>query len=166
MKLSLREHLYAVLYRACHWLGSFLERHRSLEGPYPWVDDEVLEEDREQRVKYLQIQLTRLRADNTALKNRADDWRARFSELVNMTEEQLRALAHQYDIWEDDRGWFVAVNNCVYCGCGLDVAAFRTRRDALLYAVLLQTVGYRPRHNLCCSPCYDEYVRSNHLSGE
>lgn len=117
-----------------------------------------LEAGENQDIRFLRLQLAKLRAENTDLQSRADDWRIKFSELFTMTEGQLYEHAHHYDIWEADDapGWFVAANNCVFCGCGLEVAAFRTKRDVLLYGALLHTMGYHPRHNLCCSSCYAE----------
>lgn len=117
-----------------------------------------LEAGENQDIKFLRFQLTKLRAENTALQSRTDDWRTKFSELFTMTEGQLYELACHYDIWgaDDAPGWFVAANNCVFCGCGLEVAALHTRRDALLYGALLHTMDYHPRHNLCCSSCYAE----------
>jgi len=160
------DRLYAALYRFCHCLGSFLDRHRSSEEPYPWIEDEVLE-DEEQRLKYLQIQLTKLRADNTELQSRADDWQKDFSALFSMPLGQLRALASRYEVWgSDGKGWFIAVEHCVFCGCALEIVPFQTERDALLYAALLQTVGYRPKHNLSCSSCYHEYEETHEISIE
>jgi len=142
-----------------------------LECPDLWDETCLLEpgdeSDKDQDIRFLRLQLTKLRADNTELQSRADDWQKVFSALLSMPLRQLRALASRYEVWgSDGKGWFMAVEHCVFCGCALEIAPFQTERDALLYAALLQTVGYRPRHNLSCSSCYHEYQETNGISIE
>lgn len=167
------ERLRSAAYRFCvRLLASANGDFGELEHPGPWDAANLLEPDdkgdKDQDIRFLRLQLTKLRADNTELQSRVDDWRTRFPALLNMTECQLHELARHYDIWQADdaAGWFVAANNCVFCGCGLEIETFRTRRDALLYGALLHTVGYRPRHNLSCPSCYAEYEETHEISIE
>ena len=39
----------------------------------------------------------------------------------------------------------------------MGVYTFPTERDALLFAALLQAIGYHPPHNIACPACYAEY---------
>lgn len=163
---ELMKRLYSAAYRFCVRLRAAISGDvGELECPNPWDAADLLESDdrgdKDQDIRFLRLQLTKLRADNTELQSRADDWRAQFPALLHMTEGQLHELARHYDIWEsvDASGWFVAANNCVFCGCGLEIETFRTKRDALLYGALLHTVGYHPRHSLCCSSCYANEIQ-------
>lgn len=168
---GLLKRLYSAAHRFCFGLWASATGYLG-EQEYtdPWDAADLLEPDekgdKEQDIRFLRFQLTKLRADNFDLQNRVNAWQERFSELFAMTEGQLHELARHYDIWEtgDASGWFVAANNCIFCGCGLEVAAFRTKRDALLYGALLHTVGYHPRHNLSCSSCYHEYEETQEIS--
>ena len=150
-------------------LNCFLGRY-AVSGEHRYLRMRVkeLEEGENQDIRFLRFQLTRLRAEKNELLSRADDLRDKFSALFCMTVEQLQDAACRYDIWEADcgPGWFVAADHCAFCGCGLDATGFRTQRVALLYAALLQTVGYRPKHNLACPSCYDEYMKSCDLVEE
>lgn len=171
MLIGMAKRLRSMIYRFCSRLFSSANGDWSvLEDPDPWdkayflepPDDDV----RDQDIRFLRFQLTKLRAEKTELLSRMDGLRDKFSALLNMTEEQLQDDACRYDVWEADHepGWFVATDHCVFCGCGLEVTDFRTRRDALLYAALLQTVGYRPKHNLSCPACYAKYEETREIS--
>ncbi len=170
MLIKFVEYLRSAAYRFCVRLWSSINGDWNLpESPDPWAEAELLEQGEEnQDVRFLRLQLTKLRADNTELQNRANDWRAQFPVLLNMPEGQLQEIACRYEIREADSksGWLVALDHCVFCGCGLETTAFGTRRDALLYVALLQVVGYRPKHNLSCPSCYEEYEKSIALPDE
>ena len=131
-----------------------------------WADAEDVEGNLDQNAKYLRFQLIKQRAENTDLRNQANELLAKSSELFHMTQDRLRTSACRYEIREAQgrTGWLVVVNRCVFCGCGLETVAFSMERDALLYAALLQTVGYQPKRNLSCPSCYEEYEKSVELS--
>ncbi len=44
-------------------------------------------------------------------------------------------------------------------GCDLNVYAFPSERDALLFARLLDAIGYRSPQNIACPVCYAEYMQ-------
>ena len=125
-----------------------------------------LEQEENADIKYLRWQLTRLRAENTCLRDRGNEVCAGIAPMFHMPLEELRQTAcrHQVMPLDSGSGWAVVREHCVLCGCGLETAPFRTERDALLYAALLQAVGYRPKNNLSCEQCYNEYVEVTDLS--
>ncbi len=127
-----------------------------------------LEQEENADIKYLRWQLTRLRAENTELRNQVNECCAGFVPLFHMPVEKLRQTACRYQVMPLDggAGWAVVMEHCVFCGCELETAPFRTERDALLYAALLQTAGHRPKNNLSCTRCYSEYLESTELSVE
>ena len=127
-----------------------------------------LEQEENADIKYLRWQLTRLRAENTELRNQVNECCAGFVPLFHMPVEKLRQTACRYQVMPLDggAGWAVVMEHCVFCGCELETAPFRTERDALLDAALLQTAGHRPKNNLSCTRCYSEYLESTELSVE
>ncbi len=72
--------------------------------------------------------------------------------------ERLRSAA-RFPVRETGSGWIVAAGYCCLCGCDLDIHTFQSERDALLFACLLNAVGYEPPHNIACSPCHAEYMK-------
>ncbi|MDO5595040.1 MAG: hypothetical protein Q4G01_09575, partial [Eubacteriales bacterium] len=62
---------------------------------------------------------------------------------------------------ETGDGWETVTGFCCLGGCDMDVYHFRTERDALLFAVLLAAVGYKPPHNIACPACYEEYMKDS-----
>ena len=65
---------------------------------------------------------------------------------------------------ESGPGWETVTGFCCLGGCDMDVYRFQSKRDALLFAVLLKAVGYQPPHNIACAECYQEYM-SEQLQG-
>lgn len=127
-----------------------------------------LEQEENADIKYLRWQLIKLRAENTRLESRGNEICAELMPLFHMPVEELRQTACRYQVMPLDggAGWAVVMEHCVFCGCELETAPFRTERDALLYAALLQTAGHRPKNNLSCTRCYSEYLESTELSVE
>ena len=156
------------------WLRSFLSalsRRRpkdNLRTTLLQIRVDELEDKENADIKYLRWQLTRLRAENTDLRNWGNEVCASAAPLFHMPVEGLRQTACRYQVVPLDggAGWAVVREHCVFCGCALETAPFRTERDALLYAALLQTAGYRPKNNLSCEQCYNEYVEVTDLSVE
>ncbi len=72
--------------------------------------------------------------------------------------ERLRSAA-RFPVRETGSSWIVAAGHCCLCGCDLDIHTFQSERDALLFACLLNAVGYEPPHNIACSPCHAEYMK-------
>ena len=160
-------YLRTALQRFCRRLSQIMAR-RFIDRESEWADAEKVEKDMEQDARYLRLQLTKLRAENNDLRNRNNDLWVKCSELFHMTQDQLWTVACRYEIQKADSkaGWQVVVNHCVFCGCGLETVAFSTKRDALLYAALLQTAEYQPKRTLSCPSCYEEYEKSIALSDE
>ncbi len=124
-----------------------------------------LEQEENADIKYLRWQLIKLRAENTRLESRGNEICAELMPLFHMPVEELRQTACRYQVMPLDggAGWAVVMEHCVFCGCELETAPFRTERDALLYAALLQTAECRPKNNLSCTRCYSEYLESTEL---
>lgn len=102
------------------------------------------------------------------MRNRGNEVCASAAPLFHMPVEELRQTACRYQVVPLDGGsrWAVVREHCVFCGCTLETVPFRTERDALLYAALLQAAEYRPKNSLSCSRCYSEYLESTELSVE
>lgn len=131
-----------------------------------WADAGQVDDSLEQDVRFLRFQLTKTRSELTELSQRPDSFPQRFAALFHMPEEVLCRLPCRYEIGRSGGNWTVVLERCVFCGCALEVVPFQTRRDALLYAALLQTAGYHPKNNQSCSQCYSEYLKSSGLSVE
>ena len=119
-----------------------------------------------QDARFLRLQLTKARAENTDLKSQTKDFGERFAALFHMPDGRLREIVRSYEIrWKPGgTSCEVVLEHCVFCGCAVKTEAFQSARDALLYVALLQTAGYQPRRNLSCPPCYAEYEKSLELS--
>ena len=157
--------LYAALQRFCRRLSLFMARH-FIDRESEWADAEELGENAGQDARFLRLQLTKARAENTDLKSRTKDFGERFAALFHMPDDGLRENACGYEIRRESVGTSceVVLEHCVFCGCAVKTEAFQSARDALLYVALLQTAGYHPRRNLSCPPCYAEYEKSLELS--
>lgn len=120
---------------------------------------EALEEKR-RNINYLEFQLTKTRADKFELEQKPAELRDIFAAILNEPDEQLRRAAwfHVYKA-EPGPGWEVVTDHCCLGGCDMNVRAFRSERDALLFARLLKAVGYHPSHNIACLACYEEHMK-------
>lgn len=158
-------HLCAALQQFCRRLSLFMARH-FIDRESEWADAEELGEDTGQDVRFLRIQLLKVRAENTDLKSRTSDFGERFAALFHIPDGGLRDIACDYEIRRrsDGTSFKVVLEHCVFCGCAVKTEIFQHERDALLYRALLQTVEYQPRRNLSCPPCYEEYEKSLELS--
>lgn len=158
-------HLCSALQRFCRRLSLFMARH-FIDRESEWADAEELSEDAGQDARFLRLQLVKVWAENTELKNRTNDFRERFAALFHMPDGGLREIAYSYEIRRKSGGTSceVVLEHCVFCGCAVETKAFQSERDALLYVAFLQTAGYQPRRNLSCPPCYEEYEKSLELS--
>ena len=163
----IKERLDAALDRLQRYLSFFLHRgSRNWRTTFLRARIHELEQEENADIRYLRWQLTKLRAENTSLKNRRNELCTGAAPLFNMPGEELRQIACRYQVVSLDgsSGWVVVMEHCVFCGCELETTPFRTERDALLYAALLQTAGYQPKRNLSCPSCYEEYEKSVELS--
>ncbi len=157
--------LRAALQGFCRRLSRFMARN-FIDRKSEWADAEELGENAGQDTRFLRLQLTKARAENTDLKSRTKDFGERFAALFHMPDDGLREMACRYEIQQEPgvTSCEVVLEHCVFCGCAVKTEAFQSERDALLYVALLQTAGYHPRRNLSCPLCYAEYEKSLELS--
>lgn len=158
-----------VLERFRRYLSFFIHRgSRNWRTTFLRARIHELEQEENADIKYLRWQLVKLRAENTRLESRGNEICAELMPLFHMPVEELRQASCRYQVMPLDggAGWAVVMEHCVFCGCELETAPFRTERDALLYAALLQTAECRPKNNLSCTRCYSEYLESTELSVE
>ena len=159
----------AVLDRFRQYLSFFIHRgERNWRATLLRARIHELEQEENADIKYLRWQLTRLRAENTRLREQGNEVCAGIAPLFHMPLEKLRQIACRHQVVPLDGGsrWAVVREHCVFCGCALETVPFRTERDALLYATLLQAAEYRPKNSLSCESCYNEYVEITDLSVE
>ena len=158
-----------VLERFRRYLSFFIHRgSRNWRTTFLRARIHELEQEENADIKYLRWQLVKLRAENTRLESRGNEICAELMPLFHMPVEELRQASCRYQVMPLDggAGWAVVMEHCVFCGCELETAPFRTERDALLYAALLQTAECRPKNNLSCTRCYSEYLESTELPVE
>lgn len=81
------------------------------------------------------------------------------SAILLVTNEKLREIS-RFPVRKSESGevWETVTGFCCLGGCDMDVYPFQSERDALLFSVLLKTVGYQPPHNIACEKCYQEYM--------
>lgn len=109
-------------------------------------------------IEYLQGELKRARShDLENFIRRSDGF---FANILAKSEEQLQSGLHfEVQKSEDGEHWEVVTGYCCLGGCDMGVHLFAARRDALLYAAILDAVGYQPSHHAACPACYAEYMK-------
>lgn len=116
--------------------------------------------EKQRNINYLEFQLTKTRADKFELEQKPAELRDIFAAILNEPDEQLRhAVRFHVREAEPGPGWEVVTDHCCLGGCDMNVHAFQSERDALLFARLLKAVGYRPPHNIACPACYGEHMK-------
>lgn len=117
-------------------------------------------EQKQRDINYLKFQLIRTRAEKSELEQRPVGLRDTIVAILNEPVEQLRN-AVRFQVREAETGsrWEVVTDHCCLGGCDLNVCTFPSERDALLFARLLNAVGYRSPHNISCPACYEEYMK-------
>jgi len=149
------------------WLEDLFDR------VYDWVAfhlhtdrnsyNEFVLEDKLNRVrtdnKFLQMQLTKTRADLYELQRLPQSLRDEIYQVLCAPVEQLRE-ASKFSVRKPESGtdWETVTGFCCLGGCDMDVYSFQSERDALLFSMLLKTVGYQPPHNIACANCYSEFL--------
>ena len=118
--------------------------------------------ERKQRdIQYLELQLAKTRADKFELEQRSTELRDSIAAILNEPVDRLRnAVRFHVREAEPGPGWEVVTDHCCLGGCDLNICKFPSERDALLFARLLDVVGYRPPHNIACPACYAEYMKN------
>lgn len=109
-------------------------------------------------VEYLKSELKRARSHD--LENFIQKSDGFFARILGKSDEQLESGLHfevqkpeGYKLWQVETGY------CCLCGCEMGVHQFATKRDALLYAAILDAVGYKPYYNSACPACYVDYMK-------
>lgn len=117
-------------------------------------------EEKQRNIRYLEFQLAKTRADKFELEQRPTELRDTIAAILNEPANQLRSAVrlHVREA-EPGPGWEVVTDYCCLGGCDLNVCNFPSERDALLFARLLDAVGYRSPHNIACSACYEEHMK-------
>ena len=148
------------------WLTHLLDRFfcdwaDDLENPQLSYQEYVFQNDMDslrRDKKYLQMQLTKTRADLYELQQRPRELRDDIYHALCMSDTQLREIS-RFPVQKNDLGsWETVAGFCCLGGCDMDVYPFQSERDALLFSVLLKLIGYRAPHNLACPACYTEYM--------
>lgn len=117
-------------------------------------------EEKQRNIRYLELQLARIRADKFELEQRPTELRDTIAAILNEPINQLRSAVrfHGREA-EPGPGWEVVTAHCCLGGCDLNVYDFPSERDALLFARLLDAVGCRSPHNIACPACYEEHMK-------
>ena len=146
-----------VLHRWRQGLRTFLVRLLCcLNRKSAAFEKKLAERDRE--IQRLKLQLAQAWADLPKLRQQASELPAYFDAVLKKSDAQLRAeLRFCVQISEDGASWEVVTVHCCLDGCDMGIYTFRSEREALLFAALLQAGGYHPPHNIACPACYAEY---------
>lgn len=143
-------------------IGALGARIRAwLGGRAPGTGSDAAQEARdalEQELHCAQAQLMEARAEITALRRQKGDLRPALARVLKKTDEELRASVYcAVQPAENTCEWETVTERCCLGGCDMGVYTFPTEREALVFAALLEAIGYRPDHNTACSSCYAEY---------
>ena len=94
------------------------------------------------------------------LEQRPTQLRDTIAVILNESAKSLKsAVRFHVRAAEPGPGWEVVTDHCCLGGCDLNVCTFPSERDALLFARLLDAVGYKPPHNIACPACYEEHMK-------
>ncbi len=114
----------------------------------------------QENVAFLQEELKKVRERIYGLERMSRECGGRLASVLAKSDAQLRAGLH-FDVRKAETGeqWEVVTEHCCLGGCDMGIYTFVAERDALLFAALLDTVGFKPAHNTACSACYAEYIK-------
>lgn len=124
-----------------------------------WLLRKKLEEA-ERNIEFLQIEQSKTRADNHALRQKFSNLKESFADVLKTADALFRKKC-RFDVreTEDGKAWEVVTGYCCLGGCDTDIYTFQTEHDALLFAALLAAIDYKAPHNTACSSCYADYMR-------
>lgn len=161
MLKRLKKSVEAGLYSLCDRFScAFRKRQRYHGRSYQEI---VLEQKLEKNrldMEYLKYQLAVVRADNSELQNWRLSFKDTFAEILAKTNEE-QELTGELMVQRTDDGldWEVVTEQCCLGGCDMGVYRFREERDAILFAALLESVGYKVPHDMACPECYEAYMK-------
>jgi len=145
--------------RSKHW---FDIKRTGGHSAYPEhsLQEKLLKKERE--IRYLEFQLLKVRADNTRLQIRRNELCPAIAEILRKPNDALRqTLRYSVRRTEDGLAWETVTEHCCLGGCDMGIYTFPAEREALIFAAMLDAVGYRPLHNTACHDCYAEYMRDS-----
>lgn len=149
---------------AAHWKNTWFPASGQFPPDRPARAEQVLPgqaDPIERAMHAMQSELETVRTENRALRMRLDTLRPVLADILQKPDEALRLSAHcMVQAAEDGAGWEVVTEQCCLGGCDMGVYAFPAEREALLFAALLEAVGYQPTHRAACHSCYAEYVKN------
>lgn len=140
--------------------GTFTKGYRYHGRSYQEI---VLEQKLEKKrldMEYLKYQLAVVRADNSELQNWRLSFKNAFADILAKTNEELE-LTGELRVQRTESGldWEVVTEQCCLGGCDMGVYRFCEERDALLFAALLESVGYKVPHDMACPECYEAHMK-------
>ena len=145
--------------KVCNRVAAYMAKRR--HSYQEFVLQDKLNKVRSDR-KFLQLQLTKTRADLYELQRKPQDLRDTIAKILLMSDEELKKVSRlPVRKSESGPGWETVTGFCCLGGCDMDVRLFQAERDALLFSVLLKEVGYQAPHNVACSACYEKYMAEN-----
>lgn len=114
----------------------------------------------QENVTFLQEELKKARERICDLERMFRECDGRLASVLAKSDAQLRDGLH-FDVRKAETGeqWEVVTEHCCLGGCDMGIYGFAAERDALLFAALLDVVGFKPSHNTACSTCYAEHIK-------
>lgn len=107
---------------------------------------------------FLRKEVNAVHAELSTLHTKLHPRRELLSELLRMSDEELRKRLRYVVRPASPPGQWEAVTQWCCCGgCELEPDTFATERDALLFAVLVDRLGCNDK-NVACPECYTEYI--------
>lgn len=131
---------------------------------HPSYQEFVLQDElrrSQEGVAFLQGELKKARERIYDLERISQECDGRLASVLAKSDVQLRDGLH-FDVRKAETGeqWEVVTGYCCLGGCDMGVYAFAAERDALLFATLLDMIGFKPSPNTACSTCYAEYIQN------
>lgn len=114
----------------------------------------------QENVTFLQEELKKARERIYGLERTSRECDGRLASVLAKSDKQLRD-GLRFDVRKAEAGeqWEVVTEHCCLGGCDMGIYEFAAERDALLFAALLDMVGFKPSHNTACPTCYAEYIK-------
>lgn len=118
-----------------------------------------LEQSEELRIG-LRRELNTVQAEISTLRAKLRPRKEILADLLQKTNEDLRAgLRYQVRPSTQSGQWETVTQWCCLDGCAMGLYTFASERDAMLFSILLDALGYEPNRNAACPECYAEYSK-------
>ena len=123
------------------WINRRCGQKRNCLSYHEYVLEKKLEQSWSD-IHYLQYQLAKVRADNTALQLQRNELADVFADVLTRPDGLLkRTAAFTVQKVLDDTEWGVVTERCPVTGEDSNIYVFSTEREALVFAALLEAVG-------------------------